>query len=67
MEETKQIIKTEAPNSFEFRWGGVGDSCKLYFEDKKDLMFKIEAVISGVAIVREFKEKIKETKNDKNN
>ena len=57
MEETKQIIQTEAPNSFEFRWGGVGDSCKVYFEDRQDLLTKLQAVMAGIVIVNDFKQK----------
>ena len=57
MEETKQIIKNEAANSFEFRWGGVGDSCKVYFEDRYDLLEKLQAVMAGIVIVNDFKQK----------
>ena len=57
MEETKQIIKTESANSFEFRWGGVGDSCKVYFENHQDLLEKLRAVMAGIVIVNNFKQK----------
>tara|TARA_Y100000310_G_C20670209_1_gene809825 strand:- start:776 stop:973 length:198 start_codon:yes stop_codon:yes gene_type:complete len=55
--KTEVVNKTEAPNSFSFRWGGTGDEVKLYFENSEDLIKKIEAVILGIGLVNDFKNK----------
>jgi hypothetical protein len=52
---TKQIIETKAPNSFSFRWGKTGDDAKIYFEDERDLVKKIEGVFKAIEVVREFR------------
>jgi len=60
MNKTEVVNKTEAPNSFSFRWGGTGDEVKLYFENGQDLTKKIEAVILGINLVNDFKNKLNE-------
>ena len=55
MESTKQIMKTEAPNSFSFRWGKTGDDVKLYFEDEIDLNNKIDLTLKAVKKIIDFR------------
>lgn len=57
MEQTKQIIKTEAPNSFSFRWGKTGDEAKIYFETQKELNEKIEILFLAIKKVEVFRGK----------
>ena len=40
--KTEQIIKTERPNSFVFRYGKTDTSIKIYFNDEQDLLTQIQ-------------------------
>ena len=45
--DTVTYAVTVKPNSFSFRYAGVGSEAKIYFEDLEDLKQGINAVIEG--------------------
>lgn len=42
-----QRVETDRANSFEFRWGGVGNTAKIYFDTYDQLESGIRAVERG--------------------
>lgn len=72
--EAKKIVniqRTERPNSFEFRYGGVGTQIKVYFENVEDLERQLtelstkgSAIRQKVDIIKyQFREKGEEKQN----
>lgn len=61
---TEVINKTLRPNSIQFRYGGTGTDCKIYFEDSKDLEQQLEALNKSMDNVKSLIQSIKKKFED---